>query len=174
MLRQELGRLGISVAELERRKLRSHAEAEGLEIVQTDTNGREHRLTPVAAAAWRQMRQAAKDDGVALFIVSAFRGIERQIGIFRRKLDAGQTLEHILTVNAPPGYSEHHTGRAVDIGTTGEPLLELTFGDTPAYDWLQRRAGEFGFTLSYPEDNAEGYQYEPWHWCYHEDTTRSR
>jgi D-alanyl-D-alanine carboxypeptidase len=166
-LKNELERLRISPALLAARGLHQFAEAERLEIVQTDADGREHSLTPEAAAAWYRMQQAAEMEGVALFVVSAFRGIERQIGIVRRKLERGRTIEQILRENAPPGYSEHHTGRAVDIGTAGEPLLELSFGETPAYEWLQRRAGEFGFALSYPEGNGEGYQYEPWHWCYH-------
>ncbi|MGH8162405.1 MAG: M15 family metallopeptidase [Gammaproteobacteria bacterium] len=172
-LRRELDKLGISAARLESRGLARFAEAERLEIAQTDSDGRKHRLTPAAAAAWRRLQRAAKEDGIDVFVASAFRGIERQIRIIRRKLDSGQSLEDILAVNAPPGYSEHHTGRAVDIGTPNEPLLELSFADTPAYAWLQRRGAEFGFALSYPEGNESGYQYEPWHWCHHAERTAS-
>jgi len=53
-------------------------------------------------------------------------------------------------VNAAPGYSEHHTGRAIDIGASGEPPLTETFEHTAAFRWLARRGGEFGFRLSYP------------------------
>lgn len=165
-LEKELQALGIDTAVFAARGLRPFDEAAGLEVVQTDGDGREHRLTPAAASAWRRMQASAKEEGITVFVISAYRSVERQIRIFRRKIEAGRSLERILSENAPPGYSEHHTGRAVDIGTNGEPLLELTFGDTPTYEWLKRRAGEFGFTLSYPEDNAQGYQYEPWHWCY--------
>jgi D-alanyl-D-alanine carboxypeptidase len=169
-LQAELQRLGIDGRRLKDRGLHAFEEAEALEIIQTDEDGREHQLTPEAAAAWHRLQQAASAEGITLFAVSAFRGIERQIRIIRRKLEAGKPLEQILVENAPPGYSEHHTGRAVDIGTTGEPLLELSFGETPAFGWLLQHAGEFDFTLSYPADNAQGYQYEPWHWChrYHE------
>ncbi|MDN5865082.1 MAG: M15 family metallopeptidase [Gammaproteobacteria bacterium] len=166
-LQRQLAGLGISSARLESRGLHPFAEAGRLEVVQTDDDGREHQLTPEAAAAWRHLHRAAEEDGVILFIASAFRGIERQIQIIQRKLDAGQSLEAILAVNAPPGYSEHHSGRAVDIGTPDDPLLEASFADTPAFAWLVRRAGEFGFVLSYPEGNQSGYRCEPWHWCYH-------
>lgn len=165
-LQKALQRLGIDYRLFEARGLHPFEEAGALEVIQTDADGREHRLAPEAATAWRRMQQAAQADAITLFAVSAFRGIERQIRIIRRKLDAGKPLEKILTENAPPGYSEHHTGRAVDIGTAGEPPLELTFGETPAFAWLQKRAREFDFTLSYPENNAQGYQYEPWHWCH--------
>lgn len=112
------------------------------------------------------MKRQALADGEVLFIVSAFRGVERQIEIIRRKLDSGDSIDRILTVCAPPGYSEHHTGRAVDVGTSGSALLEPEFGQTSAFDWLGRNAGAFGFSLSYPAGNSYGYAHEPWHWCY--------
>jgi D-alanyl-D-alanine carboxypeptidase len=72
----------------------------------------------------------------------------------------------VLSVTAPPGYSEHHTGRAVDVATPGSPVLETTFEQTRAFSWLQKHANNFGFYLSFPQGNASGYQYEPWHWCF--------
>lgn len=113
------------------------------------------------------LKAGALHDGVSLFIVSAFRSIERQAEIVRRKLDAGETIQEVLTVCAPPGFSEHHTGRAVDVSTPGTPPLEVEFDGTPAFAWLMEQANDFGFHLSYPKGNPQGYQYEPWHWCFH-------
>ena len=79
---------------------------------------------------------------------------------------ASLSLDSILEVSAPPGYSEHHTGRAVDITTDDSPELEIEFERTAAFRWLCRRAGDFGFSLSYPQGNRHGYAYEPWHWCH--------
>jgi D-alanyl-D-alanine carboxypeptidase len=138
----------------------------GLQVAEVGTDGREHRLIAPAATAWTNMKRQALADGEVLFIVSAFRGVERQIEIIRRKLDSGDSIDRILTVCAPPGYSEHHTGRAVDVGTSGSALLEPEFGQTSAFDWLGRNAGAFGFSLSYPAGNSYGYAHEPWHWCY--------
>lgn len=76
-------------------------------------------------------------------------------------------MEDILRVNAAPGFSEHHTGRAIDIGTVDSPVLEEEFENTSAYRWLQANAQRFGFQLSYPRGNAAGIIFEPWHWCYH-------
>jgi D-alanyl-D-alanine carboxypeptidase len=134
--------------------------------VERGSDGREHLLVPQAASAWRSLQTAALDAGVSLFIVSAFRSIERQAEIVRRKLGAGLGIEEILTVCAPPGFSEHHTGRAVDVSTKESPSLEIEFDQTPAFAWLVAHAHEFGFHLSYPKGNSQGYQYEPWHWCY--------
>jgi LAS superfamily LD-carboxypeptidase LdcB len=85
--------------------------------------------------------------------------------IWDRKLAAGQTVAQILTVSAPPGYSEHHTGRALDLTAAGcEPLTEA-FEALPAFTWLAAQAEQFGFVMSYPRNNPHGVVYEPWHWC---------
>jgi D-alanyl-D-alanine carboxypeptidase len=113
------------------------------------------------------MRDAARADGVHLLLVSAFRSFEFQQALVRGKLDKGRSIDEVLAVNAPPGCSEHHSGRAVDIGSAGTPPLEEVFEETEAFTWLTRNAGRYAFTLSYPRGNAEGYLYEPWHWCWH-------
>ena len=124
-------------------------------------------LTDSSARAWQTMRRAAAADGLQLQAISGFRGYAYQLGIFARKLERGQSIEQILKVNAAPGFSEHHTGRALDIGCPGEPAAEESFENTEAFDWLLHRAHEFGFHLSYPRDNPHGISYEPWHWCWH-------
>ena len=165
-----LAELGIDPGVLTERGLARCDEARELALAETGGDGREHRLVPDAAQAWRRMKAAAAADGVPLEIVSAFRSIERQAEIIRSKLKAGQSLATILTVSAVPGYSEHHTGRAVDLTTPGFAALEEEFEMSPAFAWLSRHAGQFGFRLSYPRDNPYGYCYEPWHWCFHGDS----
>ena len=142
------------------------AEADDVVVAEVGADGRQHLLTPAATAAWHAMSAAAAADGVAIRIASAFRSVERQAEIVRSKLEQGFSLESILEVSAPPGYSEHHTGRAVDITTDDSPAREIEFARTAAFRWLCRRAGEFGFSLSYPQGNRHGYAYEPWHWCH--------
>lgn len=158
--------LGIPRAPIAARGLPEFAEADLLEPAELGADGREHLLTPAAAQAWRQLMHAALADGVSLYIVSAFRSIERQAEIFRRKLENGAAITDVLLVCAPPGCSEHHTGRAVDLATPGCPTLEVAFERTAAFAWLDARAADFGFGLSFPRGNRWGYQYEPWHWCF--------
>ena len=148
------------------RALPVQEEARELELVEVGENGREYLLIPAAAAAWRTLRAAAQADGIELAIVSAFRSVDRQAEIVREKLARGFTLDAVFASSAPPGYSEHHTGRAVDVGTPEAQSLEEDFEDTPAFRWLTANAARFGFVLSFPRDNPHGYVYEPWHWCY--------
>lgn len=163
-IRAIFAELGISTDLVEARRLPLCAEPEALELAEIGDDGREYRLTPDAAAAWRQMKAAAAAEGVVLRLISAFRSIDRQVEILREKLAEGRTVEEILAASAPPGYSEHHTGRAIDIDTDGAAALEIEFERTPAFAWLSRNAARFGFVLSFPEGNRYGYQYEPWHW----------
>lgn len=123
-------------------------------------------LTAATALAWVRMVRAAAADSVALEAISGYRSHAYQAGIFRRKRARGIALEQILRVNAAPGYSEHHSGRALDIGTPGEPAAEESFEATAAFAWLTAHAAGFGFRMSYPRDNPHGIAYEPWHWCF--------
>lgn len=146
------------------RGLRRVRESSHLESIGLDTQGREQFLAPRAARAWARMREAAAQDGVELQVVSAFRSVEYQLGILKRKLERGQSMEQILRVSAAPGYSEHHSGRALDVTTPGFAALEEEFENSPAFAWLKRHARRFGFHLSYPRRNPHGLAYEPWHW----------
>lgn len=141
-------------------------EARRLVSIGPDIYDREQRLIPPAAEAWRSMVAGAARDGVELQLVSAFRSVGYQEGLVRRKLDRGQPIGEILRVSAAPGYSEHHTGRAVDVTTPGFAVLEEEFERSDAFTWLNRRAAEFGFAMSYPRDNPHGVIYEPWHWAW--------
>lgn len=144
-------------------------EAATLVSLGPDTLGREQFATPATAQAWQDMRLAARADGVVLEIVSAFRSVDYQCTLIRNKLDRGQDIDDIMKVNAAPGFSEHHTGRALDLTTPGCEMLTEAFELTPAFDWLSEHAGRFRFVLSYPRDNSLGIDYEPWHWAYNGD-----
>ena len=76
--------------------------------------------------------------------------------------------EAAAKISAPPGYSEHHTGFAIDLTDGNFPKKDLTidFENTNAYKWLTRHAQDFGFELSFPPNNLQGLSYEPWHWRY--------
>ena len=158
--------LGINAEALAGRQLPVFADARRLTPVGLGTDGRDKLLSPAAAMAWQTMRKAAVADGIALQLISAFRSIEFQAALIRAKLGKGQSIDEVLKVNAPPGHSEHHTGRAVDIGESGCAALDDAFEKTAAFAWLQQHAAHFGFTMSYPQGNAQGFLYEPWHWCW--------
>lgn len=139
-------------------------ECRNLVETEPDVFGRQPLLEAGTFAAWQAMQAGAGKDGVVLQIVSAYRSAEYQRNLIEKKLAGGQAMADILKVNAAPGYSEHHSGRALDITTPGYAPLEEEFEDSDAFAWLCRYGGEFGFRLSFPRDNPAGICYEPWHW----------
>lgn len=142
-----------------------------LQTIGRDIHAREQWLTPPAARAWRRMRAQAALDGIELLVVSAFRSAEYQLGIVQRKLERGLSMDTILQVSAAPGFSEHHSGRALDLTTPGYAALEEEFEHSQAFAWLACNAIDFGFTLSYPRGNPHQISYEPWHWCWRRTST---
>ncbi|NCF16525.1 MAG: D-alanyl-D-alanine carboxypeptidase family protein [Gammaproteobacteria bacterium] len=140
---------------------------EATDLVEVGPNlvGRMQSLEPQAAARWNEMQAGAAEDGILLLIVSGYRSIDYQARLIRKKIYAGQSVSEILAVNAAPGHSEHHTGRAVDIATPGSRPLTEEFENSGAFRWLQENAGSYGFSMSYPRNNPAGFIYEPWHWA---------
>lgn len=127
------------------------------------------RLRESAAQAYQQMSAAAAADGVKLQPLSGFRTVDDQDYLFFKvKAERAQGAQQRAKVSAPPGRSEHHTGYAMDIGDATQPEthINVTFEQTRAFDWLQKNAPRFNFELSFPEGNAQGVSYEPWHWRY--------
>ena len=160
--------LGIPASYAETHGLSWHEEADerSLVLIGTNPDGREVHLTPAAAAAWERLRAAAARDGITLLPISGHRSVARQTEIIRGKLAAGQPLDATLRFVAAPGFSEHHTGRALDIGSPENCALEQDFEETPAFRWLALHAPGQGFSLSYPKGGIGGIGYEPWHWCF--------
>lgn len=164
--------LGVPRDYAERTDLAPVPEPACLTYAQPDRYRRPLWLEARSAPAWLAMRAAAKADGLLLEAISGYRSWDYQAGILRRKLAAGQVLAQILAVNTAPGFSEHHSGCAVDIAAPGEPPAVESFEQTPQFAWLSERAAEFGFRLSYPRDNPHGVIYEPWHWCWQPPAAR--
>jgi Peptidase family M23/D-alanyl-D-alanine carboxypeptidase len=69
-------------------------------------------------------------------------------------------------ISAPPGYSEHHTGYAIDLGTDPNTDLQSSFQTTAAYTWLQQNASTYGFQQSFTGAANQGADNEPWHFRY--------
>lgn len=130
-----------------------------------------HLLAPEAARAWLRLREAARAEGIELRLVSGWRSLTDQRAAFLRGL-GGHTpaaVESRLRWSAPPGYSKHHTGLALDLASG--PGDHNSFGRSPGYRWLvadnYRNARRFGFIPSYPPDATPvGPNPEPWEWVY--------
>ncbi|MGK7929832.1 MAG: D-alanyl-D-alanine carboxypeptidase family protein [Microcystaceae cyanobacterium] len=145
-----------------------YQEASDSDLVPITPNG-QIRLRQAAAQDFKQMQADARRNGIILVPISGFRTVEQQNYLFfeikeQRNQDASKRAE----VSAPPGYSEHHTGYAVDIGDGKTPATHLSesFEKTAAFQWLDQNAARYSFELSFPPDNPQGISYEPWHWRY--------
>ncbi len=123
-----------------------------------------------------EMLQAAKDDGVDIFICSPYRSEEKQIKLFERKVaqytkegyDYDKAYDLASETVAIPGTSEHQVGLAFDFVTSKYQRLDAGFADTDAGRWLKRNAPDYGFILRYPEDKVAitDIEFEPWHYRY--------
>ncbi len=127
------------------------------------------RMQPEASLALMKMIYAAREDGVWIIPASAFRSVKAQEQLFQKQVRQQGSPEKAAKISAPPNYSEHHTGYAVDLADGSSPSSEditLAFAETKAYQWLTENAKKFGFEMSFPENNPQGVSYEPWHWRY--------
>lgn len=165
-LQERLHALGLNDGYGDQSGLPLVAEPAVLALAGFDRYRRPLWLVAPAARAWMHMQAAALREDVVLEAISGYRSHDYQLGIFERKRARGQSVAEILTVNAAPGYSEHHSGRALDIGMPDEPPAEESFEHTTGFEWLRDNAPGFGFVMSYPRDNPHGIVYEPWHWCW--------
>ena len=129
------------------------------------------KMDVVTDRAYRKMRDAAKQDGISLWVSSGYRSVKRQEQLFKQEIKAyektaGTRKEAEAFAEksvARPGYSEHNTGLAIDLNG----VLD-SFDGTDAFRWLDAHAQEYGFILRYPKDKQEitKIKYEPWHYRY--------
>ena len=130
-------------------------------------NGGDQQLIPEAAAALVSLYAAARDADAGFKISTAYRSYNQQSGIFFSYVrEWGRSRAE--TYAARPGFSEHQTGRAVDIYTTDKCRLKDCFKDTAAAAYVAEHAHEYGFIVRYPDGKIDitGYRYEPWHLRY--------
>ena len=118
-----------------------------------------------------EMRNAAEKDNYYILINTGYRTVAEQERIFNdtvsNYVNQGNSRniaeERARQATAPPGYSEHHTGLAIDFTMNGtyDQRLEM-------WDWLSKNANKYGFILRYPEnkEHITGYTFEPWHYRY--------
>lgn len=110
----------------------------------------------------KDMIADAKEDGIDIRILSAFRSFEEQNSL-KSKYTVTYGAGTANQFSADQGYSEHQLGTTVDLNTPEMGLSLDGFDKTEAYKWLTDNAYKFGFVLSYPPNNAY-YVFEPWHW----------
>jgi D-alanyl-D-alanine carboxypeptidase len=137
------------------------------EALQSLTADGQIRLRRSAAQSFLAMQAAAKQDGITLIPLSGYRSRRDQEQLFFGiKAQRNESVSQRADVSAPPGYSEHHTGYAIDIGDGSQPKTNVDplFEQTSAFYWLKKHAQRYNFELSFSKGNSQGVSYEPWHW----------
>lgn len=122
-------------------------------------------LRDEAATALEKLMGDAKDKGIDLMLVSGYRSFVLQKAVYERNVSE-QGREEADKTSARPGYSEHQTGLAADLGeTNGQCELQICFGDSKEGKWLAKNAQNYGFIIRYQDgkQSVVGYSYEPWH-----------
>lgn len=116
-----------------------------------------------AVVAFKNMYEAAKKEGLGLVINSSYRSYQDQENIcntFKDLYGEGYVTKYV----ALPGFSEHQTGLAFDIGSTSSKV----FAESKEYEWMKENAYKYGFILRFTKANAyiTGFRSEPWHYRY--------
>lgn len=126
---------------------------------------------PAADQAWSDLKAAASQAGFSLAVSSAYHSYDSQRQIFTQQLANHNqaTIENLIRTSAPPGYSKHHTGYALNIYQLGYSFND--FAQSPAYQWLAannfQQARNYGFLPSYPASSTnQGPDPNPWEFVY--------
>ena len=112
--------------------------------------------------ALRKMALAAKEDGINLVVSSTYRSYDYQKNLYERNVrQLGKAVAD--RESAPPGASQHQLGVAVDFGSITDE-----FAQTKQGRWLAENAGDYGWSLSFPDgyEDVTGYRWECWHFRY--------
>lgn len=121
-----------------------------------------------AATALENMFTAAGNDGITLVACSGYRSAVYQDQLYSGYVQSYGTAT-ADSISSRPGYSDHQTGLAMDIGDHDQATVFTTdMKNTPEGQWLYTHAHEYGFVLRYPEgkEYITGYSFEPWHYRY--------
>lgn len=148
--------------------------------VDTKTVAGERMLDSRCAEHAIKMLNDASQQGVGLFVTSAYRSTQKQAENLQSYINTlmGQGYsEEEATIQAQkeialPGHSEHNAGLAMDIVSddywSNHADLDESFEELSQFDWLIANSWKYGFILSYPKgkDDITGFIYEPWHYRY--------
>ena len=143
-----------------------------------DVEGKKTKLEKETLDKFYELRQAAKNIGLEIEINSAYRSVAGQEEIAKELLEQ-KGPEYVQLYVATPGYSEHHTGLAVDVALrqNGERVVENEEKTVKLhmYEQLHTILADYGFILRYPKGKEEitGYRYEPWHIRYIQDVEKA-
>ncbi len=137
-------------------------------VRETNTLGQSVPAERAAWEAYRRLREALAREGVFIELDSGWRSVAEQRDIMERFTEK-YGAEYARNYVAVPGFSEHHTGLALDLyyRKNGRDIVENEDLEQDPETWaaIHDKLAAFGFILRYPEgkEAVTGYSYEPWH-----------
>jgi|GEM_PF-2237839 len=145
-------------------KLSSEYEPSDLRLPDVFVTKNNRVLRDEVATQVELMFAAAKEEGYTLGVASAYRSYLTQKGLYDNYAASNGSAK-ADTFSARPGHSEHQTGLALDycIPSNGSCPITSSLKDSDEYQWMNQNMHQYGFILSFPEGNLQGYMFEPWH-----------
>ena len=102
-----------------------------------------------------------------MIIVSGYRNVQSQRDIYNDRV-ATQGEEMAALYVASPGFSEHHTGLAMDLSFYTDDGTSVSIENYEFGPWINDNCAKYGFVLRYPSDKVDitkiGYEF--WHYRY--------
>ena len=139
------------------------------------------QLEEKAYEAYKKLANELKEEGVIIELDSVFRSVQAQQDLWDNwSKDPEKGVEYAKKYAAVPGYSEHHTGLAVDICIKKDGELIYDNDEMKAereiFAKVHKKLAKYGFILRYLEnrEDSTGYTYEPWHLRYINDPTLAK
>ena len=137
------------------------------EYVATDV----FKVEKKALEAFRALQADLEKDGIIILLDSTYRSVARQEELWK-EFEEEYGLEYCQKYVAVPGYSEHHTGLAIDVCLLKDGVIindnDQMIAEKEIFGQIHARLADFGFILRYPEgkEDITGYGFEPWHFRY--------
>ena len=147
-------------------KLPGNYEAKVDLVTATNFFGKEFQVERETYGHFLALRDDLMQSGIRIELESAYRSVDYQKKL-AEELRRTEGEDYVKNFVATPGYSEHHTGLALDVTVVagGKAVDDVYATEETPYQKMHRKLADHGFILRYPPGKAgvTGYDYESWH-----------
>ena len=125
---------------------------------------------------YKKLAKELKDEGITIKLDSSYRSVSEQQALWDDwSADPEKGIDYVKKFVAVPGFSEHHTGLAIDICLKKYGKLiydnDEMIAEKAIFKKIHSKLAKYGFILRYLKgrEDSTGYTYEPWHLRYIND-----
>ena len=133
--------------------------------------GKKFQIEKTTYEHFVNLREELLAEGIQIELDSVYRSVARQCEIVD-EFTANYGADYVKKYVAVPGFSEHHTGLAVDICLVVDGRIiddnDEMIAQKEIFSRIHSKLADNGFILRYlpGKENITGYAYEPWHFRY--------